>query len=166
MAPDIDEKAIRRDDPKELALAIAEAKSRALRGKIKEPALLITSDQVVVVDGRVLGKPRDEAEAREFIRRSGDRPTETVAAVNVFNTATGRSCAGVDIVRVFMREIPAETVGAIIKKGDVYTCSGGLDIEDPLIQPYIRKIEGDLDSVIGLPLKLTRQLLEQAKSGV
>jgi len=166
MAPDIDEKAIRRDDPQELVLAIAAAKSRALRPKIGGPALIVTSDQVVVADGRILEKPRDEAEAREFIRRSGDHSAETVTSINVFNTETGRSVQGVDVVRIFMGKVPEGIIDALIKKGDVFTCAGGLDIEDPLIQPYIVKIEGDLDSVIGLPLKLTRQLLEQAKSGV
>ncbi|MFA6603480.1 MAG: Maf family protein [Patescibacteria group bacterium] len=166
MAPEIDEKAIRRDDPQELVLAIAEAKSRALRDRIQGPALLITSDQVVAVGGRVLEKPRDEAEAREFMRRAGDHPAETITSINIFNTETGRSVQGVDAVRIFMTGLPDAVIDALIAKGDVFTCAGGIDIEDPLVQPYIKKIEGDLDSVIGLPLKLTRQLLEEAKSGV
>lgn len=158
---DIDEKAIRRDDPAGLVSALAEAKSLALRLRLKEPCLLITSDQVVVSGGRILEKPRDEAEAREFIRRAGDEPSATVTAVMAVNTATGKTAAGVDTVRIWFDAIPDDVADKIICKGDVYYCAGGFDISDPDIQPFIRKIDGDLDSVIGLPKRLTKRLIEE-----
>jgi septum formation protein len=45
--------------------------------------------------------------------------------------------------------------------GDVMYCSGGFLIEHPLIIPYLSKRIGDEDSIIGMPLKLTEQLLEE-----
>jgi len=161
MSPDIDEKAVRRDDPSELTLALAEAKSLALRPRLQEPCVLITSDQVVVSGGRILEKPSDEAEARAHIRRSGESPTSTVTAVHVINTADGRQASGVDIVEIDIAPIPDDVARAVIAKGEVYGCAGGLNISEPLIQPYLRAMRGDLDSVIGLPKKLTQKLIDE-----
>jgi len=161
MSPDIDEKAIRRDDPSELVLTLAEAKSLALRPRIQEPCVLITSDQVVISGGRVLEKPRDEAEAREFIRRASDEPSSTVTAVMAVNTATGKTASGVDVANIWFDPVPEDIVDKIICKGDVYTCAGAIETTDPVIRPYVRRIDGDIDSVIGLPKKLTRKLIEE-----
>ncbi|NQS90060.1 Maf family protein, partial [Patescibacteria group bacterium] len=64
MPADIDEKAIRLKDPKELVLVIARAKADALKPRISEPAILITSDQVVVWQGKIREKPENGKEAR------------------------------------------------------------------------------------------------------
>ncbi|MBI2409924.1 Maf family protein [Candidatus Kaiserbacteria bacterium] len=69
MIPDIDEKKIRTEDPYELPLMIAEAKAAALIPKIPDPALLITSDQIVVCDRQVYEKPQTEEEARSFLQK-------------------------------------------------------------------------------------------------
>ena len=66
MSPDIDEKAIRSKNPEDLVMAIANAKADALVSKIKEPAILITSDQVVLCKDKIREKPVGEKEAREF----------------------------------------------------------------------------------------------------
>ena len=68
MVADINEKAIRFDDPKELVLALARAKAEVLKQKIPEPTILITSDQVVVWEGKIREKPENEKEARFFAR--------------------------------------------------------------------------------------------------
>src|SRR3989344_5547078 len=63
----IDEKAIRIDDPKELTLALARAKAEALRAQFLEDAILITSDQVVVWNGEIREKPQDKKKAEDFL---------------------------------------------------------------------------------------------------
>ncbi|XWS14569.1 hypothetical protein CRYUN_Cryun35bG0021300 [Craigia yunnanensis] len=76
MSADIDEKGIRKEMPEELVIALAEAKAEAILHGLPigdyireaEPALLITSDQVVVYEGVVREKPANEKEVREFIK--------------------------------------------------------------------------------------------------
>ena len=57
MSTDIDEKAIRSDDPEQLTLLIANTKASALEKQIAEPAILVTADQVVVFDGQIREEP-------------------------------------------------------------------------------------------------------------
>ncbi len=59
MASDIDEKKIRFDDPKKMTLALAVAKAENLLAKIKEPAILITTDLVVICSNKIREKPEN-----------------------------------------------------------------------------------------------------------
>jgi len=160
MSSSIDEKAIRFADPQRLTLALANAKADALLPKILEPAILITSDQVVVWNGKILEKPANEVEAREFLQGYAIHPPQTVTAVVAVNTVTKERREGVDMAKVIFKEIPESVIEEIIKEGDIFTRAGGFSIEDPKLKDYIVKIEGAIDSIIGLPKKLTAQLIK------
>ena len=163
MSADIDEKAIRFKDPEELTLKLAKAKADALLPKIKEPAILITSDQVVIWHGQIREKPENKDQAREFLQSYTLHPAETVTAIVVINTATGLRKQGVDIARAWFKTIPEKIIQQLISQGDVFMQAGGYSIDDPLLKPYILKIEGERESIMGLPKKLTLRLIEEVK---
>jgi septum formation protein len=162
MPAHIDERAIRSQDPGALTLALAHAKADALLPHIHEPALLITSDQVVVWQGTIREKPVYAEEARAFLRSYAESPAETVTAVVVTNTATGLRQQGVDRATVWFRRIPEEVIAQVIAQGDIFAHAGGFSITDPLLEAYIDRVDGTAESVIGLPTALTRQLLRAA----
>jgi MAF protein len=162
MPAHIDERAIRSEDPGALTLALAHAKADALLPHIHEPALLITSDQVVVWQGKIHEKPAHAEEARAFLRGYAEGPAETVTAVVVTNTATGVRQQGVDRAMVWFRRIPEEVIDQVIAREEVFAHAGGFSITDPLLEAYIERVDGTAESVIGLPAALTRQLLRAA----
>jgi septum formation protein len=162
MPAHIDERAIRSEDPGALTLALAHAKADALLPHIHEPALLITSDQVVVWQGKIHEKPAHAEEARAFLRGYAEGPAETVTAVVVTNTATGVRQQGVDRAMVWFRRIPEEVIDQVIAREEVFAHAGGFSITDPLLEAYIERVDGTVESVIGLPAALTRQLLRAA----
>ncbi len=157
--PNIDEKTIRHDDPVQLTCALAHAKADALIPRIKESAKLITSDQVVWCNGKILEKPESVAEAYSFFELYANYPAETVTSVVVVNLETGWRASGTDIAKIFLKIIPKEIIKAYIDTGDPFTHAGGFDIDHPMLVPYIDRIEGEYESVIGLPKKLTQNLL-------
>jgi septum formation protein len=161
MVSDIEEEAIRTGDYELLPLLIARGKKDALLPKIKEDAILITSDQVVVWNKRLREKPKDKNEARDWLRTHFKHPSKAITSVIATNTKTGKSAEGVDIVRVYFKKIPDNVIEKLIKKGRILNTAGACVAEDPLLNPYIKKLEGDLDSLTGLPMKLTKKLLEQ-----
>lgn len=162
MPAHIDERAIRSEDPGLLTLALAHAKADALLPQIREPVLLLTSDQVVVWQGTIREKPAHAEEARAFLRGYAEGPAETVTAVVVTNTATGVRRQGVDRATVWFRRIPEEVIEQVIARGDVFAHAGGFSITDPLLGAYIERVDGTAESVIGLPTTLTRQLIRAA----
>jgi septum formation protein len=162
MPAHIDERAIRSEDPGVLTLALAHAKADALLPHIHEPALLITSDQVVVWQGKIREKPAHAEEARAFLRGYAEGPAETVTAVVVTHTATGAHQQGVDRAMVWFRRIPEAVIDQVIVRGDVFAYAGGFSITDPLLEAYIERVDGTAESVIGLPTALTRRLIHAA----
>lgn len=116
----IDEKTIRFEDPKELTLALARAKAEALKPQISEPAILITSDQVVVWEGKIREKPENEKEVKEFLEGYELFPAETVTAVVVTNIETGKQAEGIDIAKVYFHPFSKEDVDELIKEGSVF----------------------------------------------
>ena len=158
----IDEKAIRLSHPSLLTLALALAKRDALLSRIGEPALLITSDQVVVYNGAIREKPTDAEEAERYLRTAHLFPSETVTSVAVTNTVTKRSVSATDTARVYFRKIPEVVIREYIRTGDAFTQSGGFDCEHVLIAPYVDRLEGERESMVGLPIRLVRLLIEDA----
>ncbi|MFN3650264.1 MAG: Maf family nucleotide pyrophosphatase [Armatimonadota bacterium] len=165
VSPDLDEQSIRRDDPRELVRALAEAKARAVAAKLAEPALVVAADQVMTHGGVIREKPRGADEARHFLRTAHQAPLETVSAVAVLDPATGRLASDTDVVRLEVEPIPDETIERLLEQGEVLYCAGGMRFEDPLLQPHIRRMDGTLDSVMGLPKALTERLLREVSGG-
>jgi MAF protein len=164
MPAHIDERAIRSDDPGALTLALAHAKADALLPQIREPALLITADQVVVWQGAIREKPAHAAEARAFLRGYAESPAETVTAVVVTHTATGLRQQGIDRATVWFRPIPEAVIDQVVARGEVFAHAGGFSITDPLLEAYVERMDGTAESVIGLPTALTHRLIDAARA--
>lgn len=161
MPADIDEKAIRHDDPKELVLGIANAKADFLLPKITEPAILITGDAIVLCAKKVLEKPKTKQEVRDFLQGYKNYPAQTITAVVVTNTSTGKRAEVIDTSKVYFNNFSETEIDAIINDGQVFDLSGGFTIEGSLWEKHVDKIEGTRDSVIGLPKDITERLIDE-----
>jgi len=109
-------------------------------------------------------KPRDAAEAADFISRYSGSWVQCVSAVVVHNTRTGQRAAGLDVVTVEFDDIPASAVAEAVRPvagapPAVLSCAGGVMIEHDAIKPFVRRLGGPEDSVFGLPKTLLRDLL-------
>ena len=167
--PGIDEKAIRKETATELVLALGVAKAAALRTGERgadfasRGALLITADQVVVAQGgAILEKPESSAQAREFIASYADEPPRTVGSCVVTDAASGQQWSAVDEACVYFRPIPPDTVDALVAEGSVFQCAGGLMVEHPLVAPHIERMEGSMDTIMGLSVATLKRLVADA----
>lgn len=163
MSADIDEKAIRFSDPRQLTLTLANAKADALLNHIHEPVILITGDQVVAWNGQILEKPETLDEARKFLRGYNQFPAKTVTAVVVVNTQTGQRAEVVNEVEVVFKFISEEVIADILKDPRVLSMAGGFSVIDCVERQLIERMTGPIDSVVGLPKDLTRQLIQQVQ---
>lgn len=159
MPSNIDEKSIRHDDPKVLTMTLAHAKADVLLPRIMEPSILITSDQVVSWNGTIREKPIHIDEARAFLKSYTEYPAETITAVVTVNTETRKRFEGLDVAKVWFREIPENIIDQVIADGFVFRQAGGFSIEHPLLKNYVAQVEGEIESVIGLPKDLTERLI-------
>lgn len=161
--PNIDEKAIRLHDPRQLVLALAHAKADALVSRISEPAYLITSDQVVVYQGEIREKPENEIEARAFLESYDGSFAETVTSVVVTDLVTGKRAEGVDIAKVYFTSFSQHDIEELILDGRVFHIAGGFSIDGEKWVDHIDRIEGTRDSVLGLPKEMTSRLMQEVR---
>jgi septum formation protein len=162
MASNVNEKAIRHNDLYELPLLLARAKTEALLPQIGEPALLITADQVIVWKGELREKPCDLKEARRFLETfSGSSfPAECVNGIMITNTRTRQFKLEREISKVYFSKIPQENIESFLASGNALAYAGGFTPQSPLIVPFLR-IEGSLDSVLGLPMDVVKRCMKE-----
>lgn len=171
MSADIDEKAIRFDDPGKLVEALAKAKAEAILKRLskeekkteeKKRTLLITCDQVVVFDGKIREKPETEEEARMFMRSyKENNPCSTVGSIRVTDVETGKSASSVDVCTIHFKEISEEAMDFLIEEGEVMWCAGGLMVEHEKVRPFVTKIDGSEDGVMGMDKAVCARLINE-----
>lgn len=147
-----------------LVTLLANAKADALQDKLPQEFrvkgnILLTADQVVTCRDRIMEKPRDIGEARLFIKDYSKGHISTVGSIALTEPVTGFRVVGVDTATVYFDKIPDAVIESILADGESLNCAGGLMVEHPLLQPYISRIDGSVDSVMGLSLNLLTKLL-------
>jgi len=144
-------------DPRHGVRALALEKARRVAAK-RPGRVVIGADTVVVLRGVRLGKPRDAAEATEMMRRLHGRTHEVwtgIAVVRDRDVRSAAECATVQLVRL----TPAE-IEAYVRSGEPLDKAGGYGIQG-LAGQFVRRIEGDYTTVVGLPLARLRQVLAE-----
>ncbi len=165
ISPDFDEKTIRHSDPEELVVLLARAKAKALMSQISEPSLLVTSDVVVVFQGGIREKAHSLAEARQFLKDYSGRSLDIYTSAVVTNTETKEEKLGIKKATIYMHELPDEAIECILKDGQVLSWAGAYAIQDETTAKYVKKVEGDLEAIIGLPLDLIKKFIKEFKYG-
>ena len=142
----------------EPAAVVAEnARRKALAGAELEPdAVVIGADTEVVLDGRVLGKPDGEEGARERLTGLSGRTHEVLSGIAV--AVAGTAETEVVSTSVTFRRLLPEEVDAYVASGEWRDRAGGYAIQG-LGSALVERVEGDLSSVIGLPIPALSRMI-------
>jgi septum formation protein len=122
-------------------------------------AVVIGADTIVVVDGDILGKPRDRVEAAAMLRRLSGRGHRVHTAVAV--VAGQRAESAVESVNVAFRALTDEEIAAYIATGEPMDKAGAYGIQG-YGATIVERVDGDYFSVMGLGLRRLIELLERA----
>ncbi len=141
----------------ELALIKAMAVAKNLKDK---NALIISADTVVYLDGEILGKPKDEADACEMLSRLSGREHSVFSGVCVMDAKTLKSACGTEKTKVFFKELTKEKIEDYIGTGEPMDKAGAYAVQG-LGALFTEKICGDFFNVIGLPVKKLAEILEE-----
>jgi septum formation protein len=145
---DIDESVLPGERPAPHAERLARQKALAIAGDDPE-AVTIGSDTIVVVDGDILGKPSDHADARRMLRRLSGREHVVFTAVAV--ARGGRVASSVEEVTVAFRELSDADIDAYVATGEPMDKAGAYGIQG-YGATIVERIDGDFFAVMGLPL--------------
>jgi len=153
---DLDESLLPGESPTEHAERLARSKAETIAAR--EPrAVVIGSDTIVVLDGDVLGKPRDTAEASAMLRRLSGRTHTVHTAVAV--ARDGRTVSDVESVEVTFRPLDDTQIEAYIATGEPMDKAGAYGIQG-YGAVIVERVHGDYFAVMGLALGRLVSLLE------
>ena len=157
---DIDETPFAGEEPRPHAERLARGKASVVADR--EPnAVIIAADTIVVVDGDILGKPRDEAEAAAMLRRLSARQHLVLTAVAV--ARDGGVVSDVEAVDVAFRELSEADITRYIATREPMDKAGAYGIQG-FGATIVTRIDGDYFAVMGLALGLMVRLM--ARVGV
>jgi septum formation protein len=145
------------EPPDELARRHALAKARSVAADYPG-RLVLGADTVVVLDGRVFGKPADEAEARAMLAALAGRTHVVHTGLARVDGASGREAAEVEATAVTMRPLSAEEIGRYVATGEPRDKAGAYAVQGRG-SLLVERVDGDYFNVVGLPLhRLSRML--------
>ena len=124
-------------------------------------AIVISSDTLVELGGVALGKPTDENDAYRMLRALSGKAHNVHTGVAVH--AHGKVYSGVASTAVYFREMSDEEIYAYIATGDPMDKAGAYGIQNGG-GLFVTKYDGDYDTVVGLSVRLTKKLLDEAKN--
>jgi septum formation protein len=148
----------------EAVRVIALRKAEAAATKVAEPLVLV-ADTIVVLDGRVLGKPRDAADAMTMLRALSGRAHEVYTAVVAVDAASGRRAIAAPCTSVLVRPLADGEIAGSIAAGTPFDKAGAYAIQDEQLQPVERSV-GCYCNVMGLPLWTARGLLAALRANL
>ena len=150
----------------ELALMKAENVAGDLtdeRNREPEDTIVIGADTIVVLDGKILGKPKDENEAADMIRALQGRSHEVYTGVAILDyDAQGRKDVSVHAVgtKVYVNPMDEKEISAYISTGEPMDKAGAYGIQGRFAA-YVDRIEGDYYNVVGLPVSYVYRMLKK-----
>lgn len=119
--------------------------------------LVLAADTVVVVDGRILGKPRDDRHAEEMLRLLSGRWHEVMTGVSIRRGL--REIGSVDVTRVEFARLSEDELRWYVTSGEGRDKAGAYAIQG-LASRFIPRVDGSYSNVVGLPIAMVRELLK------
>jgi septum formation protein len=139
------------DNIRDYVMHVAWTKAAAV-GPTVSDGIVLAADSVGWIDGRVIGKPENEDDARRILQTLSGRVHELWTGVCLWRTGDGWQLQWQEVSRVKMKELTSAEIDAYLKTRRWEGCSGAYAIQEEG-DPYLTVVEGSVTNVIGLPME-------------
>ena len=157
LAAEIDETPHPNEAPAAYVERLAIEKARAVLA-LRPGARVLGADTTVTIDGEILGKPVDEADALRMLRLLSGRPHEVHTGIALASASGVRSA--VDTTRVWFASMTDEDISWYVATGEPIDRAGAYAIQG-FASRFIPRIEGSYSNVVGLPVALVSSILTE-----
>ena len=147
--------------PYEAVRTLSEEKAMYAVDKVNGPALILAADTIVDLNGKIMGKPADEADAFGILKKLQGRKHSVYTGVCIIKKTADELIMRsiIDNAAVFMRPMTDEEIHAYIKTGEPMDKAGAYAIQERG-SIFVERIEGDFYTVEGLPIVRVYQELK------
>jgi septum formation protein len=154
---DLDETPRPGEEPRDYVLRLAREKAAA---RVEPGELVLAADTIVVLDGDLLGKPRDEGDARRMLARIAGREHTVLTGVALLETGGEGLAATVETSRVRMAAMSEAEIAWYVATGEPLDKAGSYAVQG-LGALFVEEVFGNYTNVVGLPLPATRRLFAE-----
>jgi septum formation protein len=147
------------EQPTNYIMRVARAKAVEV-ARTRDSGLVLGADTIVVVDGKTLGKPADETEAREMLRMLSGRWHAVMTGVSLYDAGTRREVADYDKTLVRFAKLNEAEIDWYVGTGECNDKAGAYAIQEKG-GLFVEEIAGNYHNVVGLPLSLLYRLVRQ-----
>ena len=160
---DVDETPRAGEDPGAYVLRLAREKARAA---VRPGELALAADTTVVIDGEILGKPEDDADAVRMLRLLSGREHEVLTGVAVLDvperieSGAGRIASGISRSAVRMATLTPEEIAWYVGTGEPRDRAGAYAIQG-LASLFVEAVSGNYSNVVGLPIPTVYRLFAE-----
>ena len=134
------------------------AAEKSALAAIQRAIVVIGADTAVVVDGEILGKPRDNSDAAAMLRRLSGRRHDVMTGVSVRTSA--HEVGRVETTAVYFAPLNSDEIAWYVASGEGRDKAGAYAIQG-LASRFVSRIEGSYSNVVGLPLACVYELLKE-----
>lgn len=139
----------------EIAVYISEKKASAFNANPNE--VVITADTIVAINGEILGKPKDHAEAQTMLSKLSGNKHEVYTGVSL--NYNGQITSFYDQTEVFCRALNAEEINYYIDNYQPFDKAGSYGVQDWFGLTVVERLNGSYTNVMGLPTEKLYQYL-------
>ncbi len=154
-----DESQVNASDPVELVRTLAREKAGTVASEVEGEAIVLGADTIVLLDDEILGKPRDEAEARSMLGRLAGRTHRVLTGVALIRRPNGPILVEHEETAVTMRNLTPGQIAAYVASGEPMDKAGAYAVQG-LGSVLVERLQGDYFNVVGLPLPRLALMLE------
>jgi septum formation protein len=150
------------EDPIAYVVRLARDKAQAVFGAVNDPdAIVLGADTTVTLDGHILAKPEDVADAARMLRLLSGRTHRVITGVSVVTAKSTEVAA--EVTGVQFLALSDEEIDAYIATGEPMDKAGAYGIQGQAAK-WIPRVQGCYFNVVGLPLALVSAMLDQVSS--
>lgn len=146
--------------PEETVRRLALQKATNVADKADNDALIIAADTMVFINGKVLGKPANETEARDMLRILSGREHYVCTGIAVVDKKNDKTFCDFERTVVHFKPLSDEEIEKYIKSGEPMDKAGAYGIQD-IGALFVDWIKGDYFNVVGLPICKLAQVLKR-----
>jgi len=140
------------------AAYLSELKANAFR-KLERDEVLLTADTVVAIDNQILGKPKDEADAKNMLQKLSGKTHQVYTGITI--KTLNKTITETDVADVELEEISEEEIDFYIKNYSPFDKAGSYGIQEWLGMAKITKMNGSYYTIMGLPTHLVYKILKE-----
>lgn len=158
--PNIDESPVLNESAQALVLRLSHAKAAALTEQYTQH-LIIGSDQVCVIDGKIVGKPHTFENAFKQLKAASGHKITFYTGLCLLDSATGKFNLQCELFDVYFRKLTDQEITNYLYKEEPFQCAGSFKSEGLGITLFDRLEGRDPNTLIGLPIILLLEMLRQ-----